>query len=178
MSRDALLSTLLELIGPLGPFLSVEERLASEARFLRSLDGSALDDLLGLFTDPGSVGVLSPGDRAGFDRLLGLALANAGRDDPGRVLAAAVASLHDPAARGAAIDLLGTLGHPGGCTPLTTLLSEESLGEDELERVACSLGEIGTPAAVATLRWMRSQPYAGTVAEEVAIALDRAAENA
>jgi HEAT repeat protein len=177
MSRATLLSALLELVGPLGPFVSVEQRLASEARFVRSLDGSALDDLLVLYADPQSTGPLSPDDRDAYDRLLHLALASAGRDDPDRILAAAVASLQEPVARGAAIDLLGTLAHPAGCRPLTALLTTDALDDDELERVACSLGEIGTPEAVATLTSMRSQVYGGAVAEEVEIALDRARES-
>ena len=178
-SRAQLIERLTDLAGPLGPFTSPAEREHDEQAFLASLDASTVDDLIAIVTDPARGLQLHEAHRESYELLLEEALVAAGREDPRQLFDRVVPLLRDPVARPPAIDVLGMLALSEGVAPLDALLEGKSLSDDELERLACSLGDIGGAAAAAALHRMLAlpSPHAPDVAREIEIALERIARS-
>ncbi|MBD5788249.1 hypothetical protein IF650_18980 [Cellulosimicrobium terreum] len=172
--RDDLWHELAHLVGPLGPFTTPRQRRHAERELLAGLDASSLDDLLGILADVGDPRVPVP-DRAGFESLLQDAVAAAGRDRGAEVVRRVVPLLDDPMVRPCAIDLLGLVPVDDAVAALDHLVRHTALTDDELERAACSLGELGGTRATATLAWLRDQDVVPSVAAEVDLALRAAA---
>ncbi|GAB3170322.1 hypothetical protein GCM10027059_36560 [Myceligenerans halotolerans] len=166
---DGLIDALTDLAGPLGPFTTPEQRRADEERFLARLNPTHLDDLLDIVSDPGPRTTETPA----LVELLEEAVTAAGRRAPERVLERVVPMLTDPARRPFAIDVLGSLRDEGAIASLDRLVHTVALTDDELERVACSLGDIGGPAAGEVLSRMRTLALSPSVTTEIVIATDR-----
>lgn len=166
-TADSLLAALTRLTGPLGPFTTPAQRRADEKRLLAGLDAGALDDLLDLAERP-------PGhDRPDLEPLLREAVAAAGRHAPRRAIERVVPMLDDSTLRPFAVDVLGSLGHGDAVAFLDHLVRRTALTDDELERVACSLGEIGGPQAVVVLTRLRTPAAPASVTREIDIALQQ-----
>lgn len=174
-----LVERLTDLAGPLGPFTSPAERERDEQAFLASLTASAVDDLIAIVTDPARGLQLHEAHRESYELLLEEALVAAGRAHPRHLLDRVIPLLRDPVARPPAIDVLGMLALPEGVAPLDALLDGESLSVDELERLACSFGDIGgADAATALHRMLGLSAQSPRVQREIDIALERIARRA
>ena len=179
MPRAAILNTLLELLGPLGPFGTPEEREAEENRWISALDERAVEELLELVLHPPSATELGHVSQADLEFLIAQALGQVARRDPAQWLPRFGSVLSNRAARPAMIEAIGMTGTVAALGWLAPLVDSADLSEDESIRLACALGEIGGDRAKGLLerQLSRTAAQSAEIRREIEIALEAIARS-
>lgn len=154
-TRAEIIEMLCQFAGPLGPFLSMEERAAQRSAWHASLPPESLSTLLDIAQDPPPPLAIPASSRDFFEFELMSALEAVGRRNPATFAQRSTSLMSNPQARPVLIDTLGGLGTPA-LASIEALLSIPNLTDDELTRTAGALAEIGGAEAVMLLERMRN----------------------
>lgn len=173
-TREELVDRLADCAGPLGPFRTPEQRQSDCDAWHARLLVEDLPALLDIAAVPPPESAYRPATWDEFELELIDAMAACGKRSPGQALDAVGAFLANPRARPTAITVIGVLGLAESLPLLATLIPH-SLTVDELVRLACALGDIGTDPARGLLEQLVSLPGADNadVQSEMAIARGR-----
>jgi hypothetical protein len=176
MARQQVIDSLVDMLGPLGPFVDLAQREAEEAAWAAhaARDAMVMIELLDLARDPATADELGRISEASFQAQLAHVLALAGASAPMTVLDGVGPLTQDPRARATAIEVIGAIGQPEGLRWLGPLVDTAGLSDDEATSLACALGEIGTSEAAALLDTLRERtPHdRASVHREIRIAQD------
>lgn len=170
-----IVEALIEFAGPLGPLTTPQQRQAGRDVWRQQLDETDLPALIGVLMSPPHKMLSDPDALDAFEAELADALTAAGRGNPALLLASLEEPLSRAGSRQVAIAAIGTLGDPAGVDVLARVSQNNDLTADELEWLACALGDIGTAAAAKALRILRERRGADdtSVQQEIDIALER-----
>src|SRR5262245_36263014 len=141
-SRNEILQRLLEFTGPLGPFVTPDQLRQRRRDFLEELDETDLPLLAEIAENPPSQLKAVPEE---LELEIADAVAAAGRSNQSLALNLLARLLSIPNSRSIAITSIGALGAGAGVQLLQPLWLAGSLNDDDAERAACALGDIGTP---------------------------------
>lgn len=153
--RQTLIDAFLQLAGPLGPMGSLGERERARERLHKQLAEEDGAILVGLLYHPLDEDTCAPARAEHVQQEVVDALVALAHRAPEEWLERTKGLLEQRGPNEGMIELLGSLGLPGGERVLTRLVQTSALDERELIALACSLGEIGGPESRETLEQMR-----------------------
>lgn len=159
-TRAEIIEMLCQFAGPLGPFLSMEEREAQRSAWHASLPPESLNTLLDIAGTPPPPLAIPASSRDFFEFELMGALEAVGRRNPSAFAQRITPLMSNPQARPVLIDALGGQGTPALAT-IKALLAIPNLTDDELIRTAGALAEIGGAEAAMLLECMRKSYGSG-----------------
>ena len=174
--RDEIIQTLDALAAPLGPLTSLDERLERQDRWVDEGGVELLEALLGVVASPPPEEQLQYASLDDWNTLLVEVAGALGKRHPDVALQRLLPLLEDDRARGAAIDILGSVGDARAVSRLGQLMQGRRLHEDELVRLASALGEIGGDEACQLLAQLRhaTTPAQQELRREIEIAVQAA----
>jgi HEAT repeat protein len=176
ISRDDAIATLDRFAGPLGPMTSPEEQLDQQARWVADGSAELLEILVGLVASPPAEDQVRHASLDDWTTVLVEVTGALGRRHRDVAVPRLLPLLDDERARGTAIAILGGVGDARAVAPLGQLIRGRRLGEDDLVRVACALGEIGGAEACQLLGQLQQSvaPDQGELRQEIEIAVQAA----
>ncbi|HET9624917.1 MAG TPA: hypothetical protein VFP84_26295 [Kofleriaceae bacterium] len=158
------------LAAPLGPMTDHTARLAQQDRWVEEGGAALLEALIALLAAPPTQ--LTYASRDDWMTLLVEITGTLGARHPEVALPRLVPLLADASARGAVLDVLGTVGDARALPALTALVNDPSLPEPDLLHLAGALGEIGGADARALLARLHAavRPEQHALRREIEIA--------
>jgi hypothetical protein len=174
ISRTQAIDAMAKFAGPLGPFVSPEQREHDRDLWHAQLTSTDLPQLLDIAVAPPPASAYAPATWDQFELELIDSLAAAAKGNELRAQDAFAPLLANSQARPTLITVLGMLGAEESVAALDSLIPQH-LTLDELIRMACALGDISAPAARGVLERLRSLPEAADLQlqSEIDIALGR-----
>jgi hypothetical protein len=157
MARREVLSTVLDFLGPLGPFESADERTSREESWARAAGPSTVNDLLDLVIHPPQPSELERAAPAEFEYALSRFLSLIGARNTADFLGRIGPLIGVPAARPTLIEVIGALGAQEGFAWIAPLVEASELSEEEEIRLAGAIAEIGGPQARTLLEQLRAR---------------------